>query len=558
MDGYAGDIDDSEGMSLGDAKDEDEDEPDRSPPKPKKSKDGQEPGDGSDPPPGGSEDEDEGDSPKEDEVAPAEEEPPDLSNLLGKIDTNQPPGPMVPTAAGEYDEIPHFMYQGTPENVKTRQECQKKCNEQKECRSYSWNAGKKKCHWATGSIRYGHFWNFFTKEYEINAFGQLKPTKEYFKFKGLFAVDEDENMQTFEDKSVDDCKGICDNDDKCESFSYHEGDNACLMGISKVEYKKGWKYFERNRPPKRLGGEWRPYPQRLDSYHKALREREKKSLGIFAERDQKIRIKSHRKEMKTKVVTKATERRKKRLDQEMKTKEYASEQQRKKAVLVKAQKKVDLAAANERGKFDEAYHKQSEVNKELIHKKNMEASVKGSMIARIHEKDQKENKKLEKKLSDMKDRSMKELAQKTKETESKERLAKSERRSRAVDMKGEAFRLVQEERKYKAFEGYRAASGATAKLHETLLKKKWVAEDKKTKSYGNEKESKREIDVEMMGHEVQRKLIIEKEEKGPPPNSAENVPEEKTKLPPPPPPAQTPQVTDAKTPGGSEESDASQ
>merc|ERR1719454_1108350 len=141
---------------------------------------------------------------------------------------------------------------------------------------------------------------------------------------------------------------------------------------------------------------------------------------------------------------------------------------------------------------------------------------------------------------------MKELAQKTKETESKQRLAKSQRRSRAVDMKGEAFRLVQEERKYKAFEGYKAASGATAKLHETLLKKKWVAEDKKTKSYGNEKETKRQIDVEMMGHEVQRKLVLEKEEKGPPPKSAESVPEEKTKLPPPPPPAKTPKATDEK------------
>merc|ERR1711871_1126760 len=88
MDGYAGDVDDSEGMSLGDAKDEDEDEPDRSPPKPKKDKDGQEPGDGSDPPPGGSEEEDEG--------APAEEEPPDLSPFLARSTRVRRQGPWCP------------------------------------------------------------------------------------------------------------------------------------------------------------------------------------------------------------------------------------------------------------------------------------------------------------------------------------------------------------------------------------------------------------------------------------------------------------------------------
>merc|ERR1712100_947839 len=95
----------------------------------------------------------------------------------------------------------------------------------------------------------------------------------------------------------------------------------------------------------------------------------------------------------------------------MKQKEFAGEQQRKKAVLTAKQKKVDLEAAQERGKFDEAFHKQSEINKELLKKKNMESSVKGSMVARIHEKDRKDNKKLEKKLADLKDRSMKELAQ---------------------------------------------------------------------------------------------------------------------------------------------------
>merc|ERR1712070_1369453 len=93
------------------------------------------------------------------------------------------------------------------------------------------------------------------------------------------------------------------------------------------------------------------------------------------------------------------ERRKKRLDKEMKQKE--------------------LAAAVERGKFDEAFHKQSEINKELLHKKHMEPAVKDTMVHRIHEKDQKDTKKLMKKISDLRERSKKELDEKKKETQFK-------------------------------------------------------------------------------------------------------------------------------------------
>merc|ERR1712167_131077 len=325
---------------------------DAEPPK-EKDGEGREPGDGSDPPKGGGEEEKKADDGKDDE-GPEEEDGPDLNTLVAKIATDEPPGPLVPTADGEYVKIPHFEYEGTPENVKNREECQKKCNEQEECRSYSWNGGKKSCAWSTGSLRYGHFWSFFSKEYDMNAFGQMEPTKEFFRFKGLFAIDEDQNMKTVEDKSLEDCKSICLEDDKCESFSFHEGDNACLFGVSKVEYMKGWNYYERNRPPKVMGGEWRPYPQRLDSYHKALREREKKGLKIFAERDSKIMWKRKKKERKVKKKTKATERRKKRLDQEMKQKEFAAEQKRKMDVVAAKQKKVDLQASVERGKFDEA------------------------------------------------------------------------------------------------------------------------------------------------------------------------------------------------------------
>merc|ERR1719502_203424 len=102
---------------------------------------GKEPGDGSDPPKGGGDEESE-----EDDAVPAHDhQMPSMDQLLGKIATGNPPGPLVPTQKGEFVKIPHFEYAGTPENVKNQEECQKKCTEQEECRSYSWNEGDKEC-----------------------------------------------------------------------------------------------------------------------------------------------------------------------------------------------------------------------------------------------------------------------------------------------------------------------------------------------------------------------------------------------------------------------------
>lgn len=215
------------------------------------------------------------------------------------------------------------------------------------------------------------------------------------------------------------------------------------------------------------------------------------------------------------------------------------------------QQKVDLEAASQRGKFDEAFHKQAEINKELVHKRRMESSVKDSMVARIHAKDREANKKLDKRLADIKDRGTKELAQKTRETESKERLQKAESRGRAVDMKKAAFQLVGEERKYKSYSGYTRTKKKTAQKMENLLHKKWVAEDRMSKFTGQEKEVKRQIGVEKQTHEVHRKLNKEKEQKGPPPSTAQlySLPGEAVTLPAPPPPFQSPKVT-KKTPGG--------
>jgi len=397
--------------------------------------------------------------------------------------------------------------------VKNKRECMKKCNQHPGCRSFSWNKKKQQCFWSTGSIRYGSFWNFYSKQFVYNAFGQWEPTKDFIRFKGMFAIDDDANMKTVEDRSTEDCKEMCNLDQKCMSFSYHEGSHACLFGQQRVTYRRGWDYFERNKAPREIGGAYSFYPQKIDSYHAELRNREKTSLGIFAERDQKIRGKKLKKEKLMKKENKDTLERKKRLDKEMTNKEFANEQIRKQVIMTKKQHKIDLSAALSRGKFDEAFHKQAHINKELLNKKGMEGAVKGSTIQRLHEKDRKERKKLDIKLAKLKDRSMKRLAAQMKESGSKSELRKSEKMMGGIDMKKQAFELVNKERTIKGGDKYQNTKKKDLTSVKKLKAKTYLAQDDYEKANEKEQDIKRAVTGEKKMHEVHRKLILEKEEK---------------------------------------------
>merc|ERR1711981_13225 len=188
----------------------------------------------------------------------------------------------------------------------------------------------------------------------------MVPTSNFNKFAGLFAIDKDQNMKTVHGRSLSECKSQCNDDTKCLSFSFHEGEHACLMGISKVKYSAGWNYYERNKAPALKGGKWLPYPLRLDAYHAKQRQEELKTLKLFAERDEKVRVK---KERKAEIVKKRfvyMKKKSERLSKEEKVKQFAREQVSKKKKVRKDEYKEDKDAAREKGKFDEAYHKQAE------------------------------------------------------------------------------------------------------------------------------------------------------------------------------------------------------
>merc|ERR1711907_143735 len=136
------------------------------------------------------------------------------------------------------------------------------------------------------------------------------------------------------------------------------------------------------------------------------------------------------------------EKKRKRLDQEMKVKIYAREQR---AKVVKARKKEqqeDMEAATEKGKFDEAFHKQTLKNKELLHKRKMELKTKNGVKEQKKKYDANEQKRFDARMAKLKARGMKEIGMKNDVVRGKERKIKEKRIRRAVDMKNEAFKLV--------------------------------------------------------------------------------------------------------------------
>jgi len=421
---------------------------------------------------------------------------PMLGKLMGKIAVNKPVGPMKPHDPREYSKIPNFVVQGTPVNkILSRDLCMKRCDAHKECRSYSWRQKDKKCFWSTGTLRYNHEWEFYSKDIQLNALGQMSPTGNFAKFDGLFAMDRDINMKTYKDKNRAECKEICRDEKTCHSFSFHEGDHACLISKSKIMYSKGFDYFERNKPPKKKNGDWEPYPYKLDAYHKAKVDEEKKTLQLFAERDKKSRMKKDKKAERKNKQAAYMEAKEKRLAKEAKAKIYAREQHQKMQKAEKKEREVDQKAATEKGKFDEAFHKNTKKNKELLHKGKAENRAKAEEKSREKAKKAKDMKEFELHLQRVKERGHKEMTMKNNVIIGKERGIKLARAKRAEAMKTEAFALVRKERKYKSGVVFDGESKKYKGKRNKIVQKLWINKDEQMKQSVAEKRIKNKLKV---------------------------------------------------------------
>merc|ERR1712072_1555755 len=174
----------------------------------------------------------------------------------------------------------------------------------------------------------------------------------------------------------------------------------------------------------------------------------------------------------------------KRLAQEAKAKMYAREQYAKVKKARERKNKVDVKAAVEKGKYDEAFHKNAVKNKELMHKRGREKIAKKAAQAKERVK----------KANDMK--------------EFDEHLAKESARKK----KENAFKLVQKERKYKSGNVYDKVQKKYKGKFNVARKKLWDQED--AKRHALIKQKKMDIKIRIAKGERHIKVKIAKEKIG--------------------------------------------
>jgi len=195
------------------------------------------------------------------------------------------------TGVGGYQKIPNFVvgHRSHKVDVKSRVGCQNVCDQHKNCRSFSYRAGDRRCMWSEEALHYDSRFSFFMKVSKMDDMGRMKPTGEYkqfdnfrYKVKGWREIVSGKNG----------CQDLCNKMNRCGSFSWREHDNLCLLADDSVKYDTDFDYYERNFPkPKKTKMKVLPDLKKAVS-EKASKQLEK-AIKASHERTKKLRKKVH-------------------------------------------------------------------------------------------------------------------------------------------------------------------------------------------------------------------------------------------------------------------------
>merc|ERR1711959_350036 len=151
---------------------------------------------------------------------------------------------------GGYHRIKNFMlsHHSHKAEVKSRIGCQNVCDQHKNCKSFSYRAGDKRCYWSEEALKYSSKFQFSMKVTKMDDMGKMKPTGEYKEFDNLMMKEKGWRKIT---AGRGGCRDLCNKMDKCGAFSYREFDNLCLLSGDTVKYDTDFNYYERNPIPKK-------------------------------------------------------------------------------------------------------------------------------------------------------------------------------------------------------------------------------------------------------------------------------------------------------------------
>merc|ERR1712072_327925 len=383
-----------------------------------------------------------------------------------------------------YVSIPNFVvsHRSHRVEVKSRVGCENVCNQHRNCHSFSYRAGDKRCMWSEGALRYDSKFAFFMKISKMDDMGQMKPTGKYKRFDSLVYKEKGWRKLT---AGQADCQDLCNKMNKCSSYSYREFDNLCLMSDDGVKYDTDFTYYEREHPPRA--------------------KTTKTKIRVLAQQSPKKRIKGTQKLLRQKArsAAKAISKVQKKMKKGRKTTEsYANEREAKLRASIRTAVKERKAKGAMRIKTDKYWSQERSV-KNTFKRSRKEAKTKAAV--RIRSAFQEGYMKAQEKNHGAYERQVKEIDAKQKESQQKhlERRNKEVRHKRSVQKeKTKKERLRKEltkkqaiaERKAKA--KAKAAAAAIAKkankwMHRDDIKKN-AKEIKAKKSAIQEKRQKRE------------------------------------------------------------------
>jgi hypothetical protein len=146
-------------------------------------------------------------------------------------------------AAGEYYEIPFLLYEDESKEHGglSLSKCEGLCDDDAECKSFTYIKGKNKCYISTGHLQYDMEFEFMVKyspaqggEPEFHDIGPIK-----------YGADALEKAAAHNGYSVDRCQQTCATDLGCFSIAYRARDQLCIQSSQSIHFDQDATYFEK-------------------------------------------------------------------------------------------------------------------------------------------------------------------------------------------------------------------------------------------------------------------------------------------------------------------------
>lgn len=168
-----------------------------------------------------------------------------MSAGAGGIDVDTDGAGETPPKKLGYDSIPGFVFKHMGQELmkKNKQQCERVCDKNESCRSYSYNPVEKLCIWSIETIQYRMGYEFYTKIHEIDAFGQPKHNGKWRSFPDIMY--QEPGYAKLTGKSVNQCQVACVKDKKCSAFSYDVKKERCFLTDAGIHYDEGFMYYEK-------------------------------------------------------------------------------------------------------------------------------------------------------------------------------------------------------------------------------------------------------------------------------------------------------------------------